>query len=1071
MPPKSVKALKRLLPLAVALLCTACEQSPPEQEMTLSPRARWHNNQGVVYMDQHNYTRGRQEFTQALTLAPDYAGANANLGIAYYALGKYDSAATALQNALTIDGELLHANYALGLIYNAQGKEHEKALAALQKVAASDIDDPHVRYYMGQIRTKLDQHDAAIEDFQEAIRLDPYNVSAYYGLANLYRRLGRQEDWRQTLEHFNQLSQAGHQGVSSSYQGQGKYAEAVTDAGGANPNRDDQSGPFQFAPIQSPLATPAQFVALTDFDADNLPDALAATNELSLYSAGVDMISNAPFAQPDGFVPTGAVFGDIDNDNGADLVLSGNSATLLYRASGPGKWVTGKNVPVESDRALFGDADHDGDLDLLTVGSSVHLFANDGEGIFTDISNAAGLASASADQAAFSDFDNDRDVDIILLSSSGLQVYSNNRDGSFTEVSSALGLDRAKGSGLAIEDFNQDSYMDLAIVSESGRLEIYNNREGQTFALQTVSPAASIPPHLQAADLDNDGDLDLLAHGNGPLLPIAYVAGTFQPQTAIAQTAGAALLADFDGDGFVDIWTNGRVLANQGQAGQWIKIAAKGLNSNRSGIGAKIEVKTANRLQKREVRSGAYAGELNFGLAASDSVEFIRILWPGGVRQTELATGAGQRLELTELDRKGTSCPILYAWDGEEYRFVTDILGGAIIGYLTAPGQYNSPDTDEYVRLGPIAPKNGHYTLQIANQLEEVIYVDALELLAVDHLPGMDIYPNERLLSQPPYPEFGLYPLQHLRSPLSAVDHRGADALPALQTIDDEWYEEFARLDIHGYAEEYSLELDFGDLSEFTHPVLLGYGWVDYAHSTSNWSAAQRGLALYPPRLEVADGQGGWIEASADMGYPAGLPKHMTFDLDGLFPSDDYRLRITTNTALYWDQLQVGEAASTPLSVQRIQPTASDLHWRGYPAHTAIKGTFAFRYHYDNLVLEAPWGTHSGAFTRFGPVSELVQEVDDRYVIMFHGDELTVEFDANLLPPPAEGLERSFLLYADGFGKDMDFHSANSLSVGPLPFHGMSSYPYPKHEHYPQTAAHLEYLESYNSRGIRGYYE
>ena len=150
-------------------------------------------------------------------------------------------------------------------------------------------------------------------------------------------------------------------------------------------------------------------------------------------------------------------------------------------------------------------------------------------------------------------------------------------------------------------------------------------------------------------------------------------------------------MADFNGDGRVDIWTGGRVLHNQSEGGNWIEIAAQGLNSNRDGVGAKVEVKTTHRLQKREIRSEGYAGVLHFGLAQSDSVEFIRILWPGGVRQTELATGAGQRLELTELDRKGTSCPILYAWDGERYRFVTDILGGAIIGYLTAPGSTTSP--------------------------------------------------------------------------------------------------------------------------------------------------------------------------------------------------------------------------------------------------------------------------------------------------------------------------------------------------------------------------------------------
>lgn len=93
MPRMSVK----VLPLVAALWGAACEPGPPAEPPAWPPKARWHNNQGVVYMDQHNYTRGREEFDRALALAPDYAKARANLGIAYYALGKYDSAATALQ--------------------------------------------------------------------------------------------------------------------------------------------------------------------------------------------------------------------------------------------------------------------------------------------------------------------------------------------------------------------------------------------------------------------------------------------------------------------------------------------------------------------------------------------------------------------------------------------------------------------------------------------------------------------------------------------------------------------------------------------------------------------------------------------------------------------------------------------------------------------------------------------------------------------------------------------------------------------------------------------------------------
>jgi hypothetical protein len=209
------------------------------------------------------------------------------------------------------------------------------------------------------------------------------------------------------------------------------------------------------------------------------------------------------------------------------------------------------------------------------------------------------------------------------------------------------------------------------------------------------------------------------------------------------------------------------------------------------------------------------------------------------------------------------------------------------------------------------------------------------------------------------------------------------------------------------------------------------------------------------------------------MGTPAGLPKHMLFDLKDAFiaGAGDYRVRITTNAAIYWDQFLVGSSLQVALQVHRAKATNAELNWRGYPAHTAVKGTFAFRYHYDKLQLEAPWGTHGGSYTRLGSVDKLVDQIDDHFAIMFHGDELSAEFAVDAFPPLGEGLQRSFLLYADGFGKDMDFHSAHSLTVEPLPFHGMSTYPYPANEHYPQTQANIEYLEEYNTRIVRGYYK
>ena len=218
-----------------ALSGLACQPGGPSPERL---QARWHNNQGVVYMDQHNYVRGREQFDAAASVDPSYALARSNLGIALFSLGKYDSALVALDEALQRDPDLLHAHYTRGLIFHAQGKEHEAALGAFEAVVAADDDDPLVHYYLGRTLAKLERGDEAVAEFERAIELDPASVSAHYALAHQFRLQQRTEEWRRTLEKFDQLSRAGHEGVSSSYQGQGKYAEALADGSYAGETRE-----------------------------------------------------------------------------------------------------------------------------------------------------------------------------------------------------------------------------------------------------------------------------------------------------------------------------------------------------------------------------------------------------------------------------------------------------------------------------------------------------------------------------------------------------------------------------------------------------------------------------------------------------------------------------------------------------------------------------------------------------------------------------------------------------------------------------------------------------------------
>jgi hypothetical protein len=110
------------------------------------------------------------------------------------------------------------------------------------------------------------------------------------------------------------------------------------------------------------------------------------------------------------------------------------------------------------------------------------------------------------------------------------------------------------------------------------------------------------------------------------------------------------------------------------------------------------------------------------------------------------------------------------------------------------------------------------------------------------------------------------------------------------------------------------------------------------------------------------------------------------------------------------------------------------------------------------------WDQTPGTYTRYGDVRELTRAVDDRYVIMGSGDEIRLEFDARALPRLPAGWKRDFLLLVDGWSKDGDLNTAHAQSVEPLPFHRMSSYPYPAHERFPDTPEHRAWREEYNVR-------
>ena len=210
--------------------------------------------------------------------------------------------------------------------------------------------------------------------------------------------------------------------------------------------------------------------------------------------------------------------------------------------------------------------------------------------------------------------------------------------------------------------------------------------------------------------------------------------------------------------------------------------------------------------------------------------------------------------------------------------------------------------------------------------------------------------------------------------------------------------------------------------------VLLLYGWVDYADSSSNLAASQAGVGAQPPVLEIADGDGFRV-ATERMGFPAGLPKTMVVPLRDIAVESGRPLRIRTNMRIYWDRIELAEVADIPVQEWRLDAQTAEFGFAGYPEPHRPRGIRP-----PSTATERARRGTSGAPTRgntprHGDVLPLLDEIDDRYVIARHGDELRLRFDARQVPPPAPGTGRSFFAFADGFGKDMDLNSARPHTI------------------------------------------
>jgi hypothetical protein len=191
----------------------------------------------------------------------------------------------------------------------------------------------------------------------------------------------------------------------------------------------------------------------------------------------------------------------------------------------------------------------------------------------------------------------------------------------------------------------------------------------------------------------------------------------------------------------------------------------------------------------------------------------------------------------------------------------------------------------------------------------------------------------------------------------------------------------------------------------------------------------------------------------------------MVLDVTDMLNRADPRLRITTTLELYWDAIRVAlDDDDAPFTVTKLEPKSAQLSFRGFSRPAARRADQPQRFEWGRLEEQPRWNQHAGMMTRYGDVAPLLGEVDDRLVIFSAGDAIDLRFDAAGAPPLAPGMARTALLFVDGWAKDGDPNTTTSQTVEPLPFHGMSGYPYAAGEHFPDDEPHTRYLREWNTR-------
>lgn len=1025
-------------------------------------------NSGKTFGAQGDVPRALEVFRKSLALNPQNPDVHANLANAYLLANQPDQAARHAAETAHLEPSAAAGHYLLGCALLRQN-QFSNAVQSLQ--VAKDIDrsiNP-VSYQLGRAYAGLGRFEDAALQFAEVTQFETNHPSAHYQLSQALLRLGRRDEAAQSLA----THQALRAGAPQSADMPSLYEKCVYTEFRA-PQVLEQPAtegvPVKFADdtaaVLGDLAN--QFhgpLGVFDFSRHAHYDVLAwsgdAGPQMLLNRGGKFEPKGSPLASAAGRKPVSAFVGDLNNDGAADAVCSGPDGTVVLRCATNGTLTDVSRLSSSGGQAfthvMLADLEFTGRLGLVGVaagGGQPKFLRGAGNFLLRETNQVFFADLTGASQVWVDDWNND-DLPDVLLSRVGQPpvVLANVRGGKLAAPLSPPEWPIART--LTTGDFNNDFRTDTVLVTHNSIDIFYGGLKDP----RRQSRMNNQIQFIRGVDYDNDGWVDLIAWGADGL-HVWRNRGRlgFQELSTALGLAGLKdvrhlCAADFDRDGDTDflIDTGGtlRCLRNDGgNANLQLKLGLIGNRSNKSGLGVKVEAAAGGWRILRSIPQ--LPAEI--GIGKHGQLDALNIHWfDTRVNGIDVTVDSRQPVPAIEISTVATgSCPYLYAWDGQRFRFVTDLLGGAPLGLPVASGKYVDADPEELVWVGgsdQVIARDGRVVLQITEELREVLYLDLAELWVVDRPVGEEVHSTSKLQPRGPFPPPRLLTVQHARPAQHATTLDGQDVTAALAAVDGLRVSpaQLRGPEFRGLTEPYGVVLDFGPgaLQQTVSPVLVLNGWLRFGGGMANIGGSQREDFPFPfPVLEAETDDGHWVPVMIPPAAPAGKTKSLVLELGGHLPKGCRRLRLTQALEIHWDRMALGEARTAP-AVQVLKPVHTDLHFRGYSPFADLPATDPATPVYERLLPQPNWSrTPSGWATRHGPVDELLAVEDAGLCLVTGGDELTLEFAVAGLAPVPAGHVREYFLHTVGWDKDADYHVAAGTTVEPLPWRGMNDQHY-----------------------------